>query len=105
MLDRLAMTRQTRPYLIRGAVEEKGNESWMTQQFYNRRAQWTKHERIAAFQRRRQRSIFRAQVKVSFADNDRTAAFDLTWVQRSPSCQSYFDRFSSWLVHTTEARR
>ena len=99
------MTRQARPDLIRGAVEEKGNESWMAQQFINSRMQWTKHERIAGLQRRREWTIFRAQVKVSFAEHDRAEAFDVHGIQRGPSGQSYFDSFSSRLVHATETGR
>ena len=77
----------------------------MTQYLFNCRVQWTKHEPIAALQRRRQRPVFRAQVKVSFTEDDRTESFDVHRIQRVSSSQAHFNGSSSLLVHAAETSR
>src|SRR5262245_42862332 len=99
------MTRQARPDLIRRAVEEKGNESRMAEPCFYGRAQWTKHERITRLQCWRLRPIFSAQVKVSFAEDDRAETLDVHRVQRSSSGESHFNGLSSLLVYAAETGR
>jgi hypothetical protein len=77
----------------------------MAQQLFDYRVQWTKHERIAGLQRRRQWAIFGAHVEVTFTKHHRTEAVDIVWIQRRPASQSHFDWSSRRLMNATQTRR
>ena len=74
----------------------------MAQQFFNSCAQWTKQQRVASLQRRRQWPVFSAHVKIAFTKNDRAETIDVHRIQRRSSRKTHFDRFSSLLMHTAE---
>ena len=62
-------------------------------------------KRIAGLQCRRQRPIFSTQVKVSFAENDRTETFDVHRIERMSSRESHFNGLPGLLVHASETGR
>jgi hypothetical protein len=65
------------PDFIRGGVKEKGNESRVSEYFFDCRLQWTKKQRVAWIQSRRQWPVFSTPVKVAFAKDDGTKATDI----------------------------
>src|ERR1041384_8182973 len=76
----------------------------MAQQFLNRGVQWSKHKRIATLQRRRQRSVFSAYVKVSLTKDDGTETINIRRIERRTPGKTHLNHLSCRLMHAREAR-
>jgi hypothetical protein len=86
-------------------VKEKGNESCVTEYFFDRRLQWTKQQSIAWNYLGWQRSVFSARMKVALTEDDGIEVTNVHRVQRRTSGKSYFDLSPGSLVHASETSR